>query len=105
MNKSYGKIEGNKPAGIPAPKKDLMNRTIGTADIAGAQADTKNAGAFTWMKRRQVREINKNDDIIGCQADTLKRAVATKRNINPLDPDYEVPGAKEGFNVMNDPYG
>ena len=101
-NTSYGEIAGAKPAGLPNEVKD---RVYGTQDINGAQADTKNAGAFTWMKRRQVRPANKTDDIPGGQADTLRRCVSTTRQSNPLVPDYQVPGAAEGFNVMNDPYG
>ena len=104
VNTSYGTIAGSKPASLPA-KKDLMNRTIGTADIQGAQADTKNCGAFTWMKRRQVRQINMNDDIDGCKAGTLKKCFSSKRNVNPLDPAYQILGNSEGFDLMNDPYG
>ena len=57
------------------------------------------------MKRRQVREICTNDDILGSKASTLKRSVTTKRNCNPLNPEYAMPGHAEGFNIANDPYG
>ena len=77
---------------------------MNTADISGAQADSKNCGAFTWMKRRQVRAICTNDDIEGSKADTLKKCATTKRNCDPLNPDYQLPGHSEGFNLMNDPY-
>ena len=77
---------------------------MNTADISGAQADSKNCGSFTWMKRRQVRVICTNDDIEGSKADTLKKCATTKRNCDPLNPDYQLPGHSEGFNLMNDPY-
>ena len=57
------------------------------------------------MKRRQVRQICANDDIEGCKASTLKRAVSTKRNCNPLVPEYKIPGHSQGFDLMSDPYG
>ena len=103
LNTSYGAIEGSRPISMPRARQD-PGRTMGTNDIAGAQADTKNCGAFTWMKRRQVRGICTNDDIEGSKADTLKKCATTKRNCNPLDPDYKLPGHSEGFNLMNDPY-
>ena len=103
INTSYGAIYGSKPSSIPPARKNPER--FGTQDIIGAQADTKNCGAFTWMKRRQVREICTNEDILGSKASTLKRAVTTKRNCNPLNPEYVIPGHSEGFNIANDPYG
>ena len=87
INTAYGEIAGSKPATLP-PARQEPSKTLGTADIIGAQADTKNNGAFTWMKRRQVRKTNANDDIEGCKADSLRRCVSTKRNVNPLAPAY-----------------
>ena len=46
-----------------------------------------------------------NDDIDGCKAGTLKKSFSSKRNVNPLDPAYQIPGNSEGFDLMNDPYG
>lgn len=74
-------------------------------DIVGAQKNTRNKGAFTWMDRRQTRATNETKDILGGQADTLKRAPVGKRNVNPLEPNYFYPGATENINTVNDPYG
>ena len=103
LNKTYGAIEKNKPAGLPTKK--VGERSLNTLDIVGAQPDTKRQGPFTWMKRRQVREVNVTSDIQGGQADTLKRACTTKRCLNPLEPSYVIPGHSEYLNTINDPYG
>lgn len=72
----------------------------------GATADTKRKGPFTWMERRQTREINKTDDIAGCAASTVQKGPDTKRCLNPLSPEYVIPGCKEQpVNSVNDPYG
>ena len=57
------------------------------------------------MERRQVRPLNKNDDIDGSKPDTLKRGLSGKRVINPLEPSYFYPGGTENVNTLNDPYG
>ena len=61
LNKEYGEIAGARPAGLPKAKSDVRN--LSTQDIEGAQSNTRSKGAFTWMERRQVRELNKTDDI------------------------------------------
>lgn len=57
------------------------------------------------MKRRQVRDINVTGDVLGAQADTLKRAFTSNRCCNPLKPEYQIPGNSEKLNMENDPYG
>ena len=94
---------GAKPVAL---KKAIAGvRNLDTQDISGAQANTRGKGNFTWMERRQVRENNKTDDIVGGQASTLKRAPQGTRNINPLDPEYQYLGGTENINTNNDPYG
>ena len=106
-NTNYGWIEGSKPMVFVNPdKKTTGERCLNTADIIGAQPDTKTKGPFTWMDRRDVRLINRVDDIAGCGPDTIRRAPNTKRNLNPLIPEYVVPGCAEApVNDLNDPYG
>lgn len=84
-NTCYGWIPGSKPAELPKSRTS-GERCLKTTDIIGAQPDTKRKGAFTWMDRRDVREVNRTNDIYGCAADTINRAPKTKRNLNPLDP-------------------
>ena len=71
LNEEYGVIIGSKPT----MHTRMVNgtRNLNTQDIVGAQTNSRRAGAFTWMQRRQVRELNRTDDIEGGQADTLKR--------------------------------
>lgn len=103
LNVGYGAIDGAKPAGLPKAREGVRN--LNTEDIQGAKTNTRNQGAFSWMQRRQVRPINKNEDIIGSQADTLKKAFVGKRCLNPLEPIYFYPGGTENVNTLNDPYG
>ena len=104
-NTSYGFIHGSQPMSY-LKSHTTGERCLNTADILGAQPDTKKLGAFTWMKRRDVREINRVNDIDGCGPDTHKRGPNTKRVTNPLEPAYDVPGCGEGDAMdLNDPYG
>ena len=50
INNDYGKIDGSKPAGLPKSRAGVRN--LNTLDIDGAQNDTRNKGAFTWISRR-----------------------------------------------------
>lgn len=45
--------------------------------------------------RREVRSINKTDDIDGAQGGSLKRGTNTLRHTNPLDPSYQWLGSTE----------
>jgi hypothetical protein len=38
-------------------------------------------------------------DLEGCKTNTVKRSIQTKRNINPLDPVYKMPGHSEPADV------
>ena len=103
LNAEYGTIKGAQPTGL---KKQIAGaRNLDTQDIQGAQSSTLGKGNFTWMERRQVRELNKIDDIVGCQASTLKRAPQGSRKLNPLEPDYQYLGNSENINLQNDPFG
>lgn len=78
-----------------------------TKDIAGAGADSKRIGAFSHHKRRdEPRKLTQNDDIAGSKCGSLKAAIITERQTNPLNPNYRVPGNTEvNTSVGNDPYG
>ena len=105
MNAGYGLIEGAQPAGLPKALTGIRN--LNTRDIGGAQTNTRNKGCFTWVDRKDVREINQTKDIQGCQADTLKRGfIGEQRNVNnPLTPSYFYPGGAENIDLQNDPFG
>eukprot|EP00743_Colponemidia_sp_Colp-15_P002215 GILK01002401.1.p1 GENE.GILK01002401.1~~GILK01002401.1.p1 ORF type:complete len:432 (+),score=32.46 GILK01002401.1:70-1296(+) len=90
-----GEIEGNHPH-VTKGKQDPKNTTFSllTSDIPGAQPDT--VGVSPLGKTRQHwREVTNIRDIPGAQADTVKRVLKTKRQTNPLDPSYVLPGANE----------
>lgn len=46
LNDKYGPIDHNMPCALPRPIAGVRNNN--TADIVGARADTKRAGAFTY---------------------------------------------------------
>jgi len=67
-----------------------------TQDILGATSGSKGLGVFAEVHvRRDVRPINKTDDITGAQADSLKKRTTTNRHLSPLDPQYQFPGHTE----------
>eukprot|EP01035_Chromulina_nebulosa_P017405 gene17405-22954_t len=75
---------------LEAPPADIMKVDDITSDIAGATSGWKETSdVFNSTKRRDIRNINYIADIEGAQADTLKRSLVTKRNTNPLYPDYQ----------------
>ena len=57
-------------------------------------ADTKRRGAFVEHQRRDVRQLIETGDIDGARAGSLKHAPRTNRVTNPLNPEYDLPGAK-----------
>lgn len=92
-----GKIQGNQPQVLP-PKRERgeVNLALKTQDILGATAGSKGLGVFAEAhKRREVRGINRTDDIEGAQANSLKKGTQTNRFTSPLDPDYQFLGHTE----------
>ena len=70
----------------------------------GATSGTKGLGVFAeHHQRKEFRQTNRTDDIEGARSGSLKKAPTTKRMVNPLDPKYDEPGAKELSNTIN-PY-
>jgi hypothetical protein len=62
----------------------------------GATADSKGLGVFAEAhKRRDIRGVNRTDDIDGAQAGSLKKGTQTKRFTSPLDPQYQFLGHTE----------
>ena len=98
-------MQGSKPQALPNPVSGVRN--LKTADIAGAGADSKRIGAFSHHKRRdEPRQLTQNEDIPGSKCGSLKNAIITERQTNPLNPVYKVPGNTEiNTDVGNDPYG
>eukprot|EP00941_MAST-03F_sp_MAST-3F-sp1_P001627 g1627.t1 len=81
---TFGTDPKSKPRGLPKRRNgpDLMQ----TTDIPGASA--------AWRKKqkrplRQIRQINRTDDIRGAQADTNTQGIRTKRCTDPLNPNYK----------------
>jgi hypothetical protein len=99
-----GNIEGSKPKGAPVRSRGPNTLNLNVDDIEGTKAGTKGVRAFKNLTRRNFREINKTSDIEGTKAGSLKRAPNTIRMVNPLNPNYQILGAKEmgeNYNEFN----
>ena len=107
LNPSYGVIDGNKPCALPNPIGGVRN--LETADVKGAQSDTKRLGSFTHYQRRadQIRAVGRNDDVDGSKCGSMLRGIVTVRTTNPLVPVYQMPGnTVDGKTLeINNPYG
>jgi len=97
---------GSEPNVLPPARTDLnfMNKALKTDDIHGCHVGTKGAHNFHTRERRDIRNPNTNDDIIGSKCGSLRRAPDTKRELHPLDPVYQFPGRSELTNI-NDCFG
>jgi hypothetical protein len=70
--------------------------SLKTGDIIGAMASSKGLGVFgDNHQRREVRRLNRTDDIEGAQSGSLKKGTTTIRRTNPLDPSYQFLGHTE----------
>ena len=94
VNSAYGAVEGSNPKSLPDPVQGTRN--LQTSDIQGAEANSKRIGAFSHYKRQdEPKALTQNEDIPGSKCGTLKHAIQTDRNTNPLQPTYQVPGNSE----------
>lgn len=80
---------------IPERKKGPVSLILETADIEGAKTGTKGLGVFAHHTRTKFKQTNKIDDIAGSSVGSLKKGPVTNRSLNPLNPDYAIPGATE----------
>ena len=77
---------GNYPKELH-PYKLKKNLNLDTYDIPGAQTGTKSP--LSKIELRYGRKLNYiKDDIEGSHPGSLIKGIKTKRNTNPLEPDY-----------------
>ena len=105
---SIGLVDGSKPARMPDPPKDRASHggSLQTGDIEGAQTSTKGLGVFAHVTRRSDQMTSTNLDtknVLGAQSGTLLKGPKTKRQGNPLDGTYQMPGWTE-LKDSNNPY-
>jgi len=104
---NIGEVEGSKPKPIPNVKKDpniQPSSSLFTQDINGAQAGSKyRLGAFggEGLQRSTFGRTNNLEDIDGAFSGSLKKSPPTKRNVNPLNPNYQIPGNSELSDFSN----
>ena len=104
LNAEYGHVQGSKPQVLPEPREGVRN--LQTEDIKGACAGSRKIGAFSHHQRKdEPRNLTQNEDIEGTKCGTVKKSIVTKRGLNPLAPEYQIPGRTECSDNMNDPYG
>lgn len=89
----YGAVRGNKST-IKHPKDPhrVISFDLKTEDIEGARASTATEGI---RKIETRKNINRIDDIPGAQTQTLKKGITTNRHVDPLRPQYQLPGHSE----------
>lgn len=96
----HGKIEKSEPNST-LPYKYPKYFKLELNDIPEAQP-----GSLNKVKNLKSNDGNlKIHDVPGAQASTLKRGISTSRQTNPLNPNYNLLGAKELTNENNNPYG
>ena len=100
-----GNIDGSKPKNAPERKRGPSSMNLDVDDIDGTKPGSKGIKAFKYYTRREFRETNKTGDIAGSQVGTLLKAPITNRLTNPLNPEYQLLGAKElgeNYNAYNE---
>ncbi len=96
----HGKIDKSEPCGT-LPYKYPIYFKLELNDIPEAQP-----GSLNKVKNLKSNDGNlKIGDVPGAQTSTLKRGITTIRQSNPLNPQYNLLGAKELLNDNNNPYG
>lgn len=100
------KVAGSEPNVLPPPRKDqnFQATSLQTTDIHGCAIGTKGLGNFHTRIRREYKNTNITQDILGCYTGSLKKGPETIRQTHPLDPDYQMPGRNELKNI-NDAFG
>lgn len=73
--------------------KSLKKESFGlrTEDIQGATLSTSNCQIQKLLAPQAKRTTNFVADIENCKPGTLKKGIETKRQLNPLMPDYNIP--------------
>jgi hypothetical protein len=98
-----GPIEGNVPSVLPPPRKEMQHvgNSLKTKDILGCGVGSKWMGNFHSRERRAFLLTNQTADIQGAHPGSLQRCPKTKRSLNPLDPQYVLPGSSELIDPSN----
>ena len=89
----YGEIEGNRPVVFSKYNNQRYGKGMKTNDIQGAQPNTTSSYAKFLIKYRHPLKYSA-EDIVGAHHDTLLKSIITKRNTNPLNPNYRFLGDK-----------
>ena len=89
----YGEIEGNRPVVFSKYNNERYGKGMKTSDIQGAQPNTTSTYAKFINKHKHPLKYSA-EDIVGAHHDTLLKSMVTKRNTNPLEPNYKFLGDK-----------
>jgi hypothetical protein len=99
-----GDIPGSSPRKLPM-RNTPFDGAYNVKDIPGTAPGSKRLGPFHSLTRKDFIDPNDIKDIEGTKAGTLKKGVQTIRVIDPLNPNYKLPGATEIENPDHNPYG
>jgi hypothetical protein len=95
----HGVIDGAKPVTLNL-KKHADPLGLKNSDIHGSEVGSKNRISVFKSCNYNLTNV----DIHASGPASLKRGITTLRNINPLEPKYNMPGHLE-VNSENNPYG
>jgi hypothetical protein len=96
----YGEIEGNRPVVFSKYNNERYGKGMKTEDIPGAQPSTTSSYSKFELKYKHPLKYSA-EDIVGAHHDTIIKSIITKRNTNPLEPQYKFLGDK-GFDFDAD---
>ena len=96
-----GSIPGSSPKRQPERTRGGFFDGLKIGDIPGTAVGSRRLGNFHSRDRQHFRDTNNIAEVSGAQAGTLKKGVQSTRVTDPLNPNYQLPGATE----TNNPYG
>lgn len=92
---TIGPIQGSLSQALPPERKEVNFTSLKTSDIIGCASGSMWLGNFHSRQRRSWLTSNVIKDIPGAQPSTVKKSPQTNRCLNPLSPQYKMPGETE----------
>ncbi|KAM3146328.1 hypothetical protein pb186bvf_001673 [Paramecium bursaria] len=93
---TVGQVDGSRTKQLhPIQINKFASSSLATQDIHGAQAGTHSQQFLRYNERKDYRSTNNVKDIEGVSAGSLKKGITTIRQLNPLQPAYQIPGSTE----------
>jgi hypothetical protein len=88
-----GFVDGSRPRELVRNLTAPHSRNFTTKDIDGARTGTVGVGPLGSRDRKEARSPTDISDIDGAKAGSLRKGISTMRQVNPIWPQYKLPGA------------